>query len=268
MQKKKSLGQHFLHSAHYLRLIADAADITKGETILEVGPGEGALTRELLARGARVVAVEKDRRLLPVLRKSFAKEIAEQHLMLAEADILHFDISKCGLRAGEYKLVANIPYYITGALLKKFLSGGAQPRAMVLLVQKEVAGRIVGRKSAQGRPASGGKESVLSLSVKVYGAPRYLKTVPRGAFNPPPKVDSAILQVADISRGRFASAAQERKFFELVKRGFSAKRKLLVNNLGKEYSDLLKNLGVSPNARAEDLPLEAWLALSRPGGPA
>ncbi|TSC68470.1 MAG: 16S rRNA (adenine1518-N6/adenine1519-N6)-dimethyltransferase [Parcubacteria group bacterium Gr01-1014_56] len=253
MFKKKSLGQHFLTSTHYLSLITDTAHITPGERVLEIGPGEGALTHELLSRGAIVVAIEKDHRLIPVLEEKFQHEIAEGKLQLIENDVLRFDISSH--LQGTYKLVANIPYYITGAILEKFLSASLQPTSMTLLVQKEVAERIAREK----------KESILSLSVKAYGTPRYIKTVPRGAFSPPPEVDSAILAIENISRNNFKSAAHEKKFFDLLHAGFAHKRKLLKRNLesavGREYSDILKNTRIRENARAEDVSLEQWLVL-------
>ena len=251
MFRKKSLGQHFLRSAHYLSLIANAAEVAAGDTILEIGPGEGALTEVLLSRSARVVAVEKDRRLIPLLKEKFSKEKFALH----EADVLEIPISKLKLPR-EYKIAANIPYYITGALLKKFLSAKQQPSTLVFLVQKEVAERV----------ARSTKESILSLSVKAYGTPRYLKTVPRGAFSPPPKVDSAILLVENISRKNFTGARHEKRFFELVRASFAHKRKRLASNLapllGKEHSHILQNVGISENARAEDVPLPQWLALS------
>ncbi len=257
MLRKKSLGQHFLHSAHYVRMIADAAEIKKGEYVIEVGPGEGVLTKELLGRGARVVAIEKDARLIPVLHETFAKEIKNKKLFMYEADALEFDIAKALPKTKKYKLVANIPYYITGALLKKFLSGVHQPATLVFLVQKEVAERI----------ARSAKESVLSLSVKAYGTPTYVKTVPRGAFVPPPTVDSAILLVSDISRNNFTNKEHEERFFELVRAGFGQKRKLLTSNLkkilGAGSSTILQNVGTPERARAEDVPLEKWLMISR-----
>jgi 16S rRNA (adenine1518-N6/adenine1519-N6)-dimethyltransferase len=144
-------------------------------------------------------------------------------------------------------------------LLKKFLSEKSQPSLLVLLVQKEVAERI----------ARSTKESILSLSIKVYGTPSYLKTVPRGAFSPPPTVDSAILKIADVSRKNFTAAAEEKRFFEIVRAGFAQKRKLLVRNLkkilGAESADILQNVGISKNTRAEDVPLEQWLALTKEG---
>lgn len=243
MYKKKSLGQHFLNSAHYLNAVADAAEIKKGDTVLEIGPGEGALTAVLLARGATVVAIEKDARLIPLLNEKFAKNFT-----LIEADALEVDVAALKLKS--FKVVGNIPYYITGALLRKFLSEEKQPSVLVFLMQKEVAERIARSK----------KESILSLSVKAYGEPKYTKTVPKGAFVPPPKVDSAILTVAHVSRAHFSSAAQEEKFFDLVKAGFAQKRKLLKSNLKPLLGEKADALG---NVRAEDVPLEGWLSLAR-----
>jgi len=253
MWKKKSLGQHFLTSPYYLSMIADAAEITPGDVVLEVGPGEGFLTKVLLSRGARVVAVEKDHRLIPLLRERFAG----QALTVVECDVLEFDPNDNELVASGYTLIGNIPYYITGALIRKFLSEDSQPRRMTLLVQKEVAERIARAK----------KESILSLSVKVFGEPHYVKTVPRGAFAPPPKIDSAILTIKNISHEHFTNRAHEEWFFALVRAGFAQKRKLLKRNLepllGENYSNILQNIGIPENARAEDVPLEKWLLLSQ-----
>ncbi len=255
MLKKKSLGQHFLHNAHYVRAVADAGQVVAGDTVLEVGPGDGALTREMLSRGAVVLAVEKDHRLIPLLQETFKTEIVREQLYLMEGDALDLPPARIGLRSGKFKVVANIPYNITGALLRMLLSGEAQPSAVVVLVQKEVARRITDK-----------KESLLSLSIKAYGTPEYIKTVPRGAFTPPPNVDSAILRVADISRTRFASPEHEARFFALIKAGFAQKRKLLRRNierlLGSETLSLMQQAGISENARAEQVPLEKWLLLA------
>ena len=245
MYKKKSLGQHFLNSKVYLNAVADAAHIEEGETVLEIGPGEGALTEVLLERGAKVIALEKDSRLIEVLREKFAGRNFE----VVEGDALEFKP-----KFKNYKVVGNIPYYITGALFKKFLTATRQPSTLVFLVQKEVGERIARSK----------KESILSLSIKAYGSEKYIKTVPAGAFSPPPKVDSAIVAIINISRSNFTNTAHEEKFFELVKKGFSQKRKFLKNNLGKEYSDLLEKVGISPKTRAEDVPLSKWIDLSLP----
>ena len=249
---KKSLGQHFLHNKHYLNMVVDAAPIQKGETVLEIGPGEGALTEALLERGAKVIALEKDHRLIELLREKFKGKKFE----VIEGDALVFDISNTFSKTQKYKVVGNIPYYITGALFKKFLSEKSQPSTLVFLIQKEVAERIARSK----------KESILSLSIKAYGTPKYIKTVPRGAFVPPPNVDSAILLVSNISRKNFKNAAHEERFFELLRAGFGQKRKLLVSNLkkllGPDYASVLQNTGIDPKARAEDVALAAWLALS------
>jgi len=167
MQKKKSLGQHFLKNPYYLGLVADAAHIQKGETVLEIGPGEGTLTEVLLDRGARVITVEKDSRLIPLLREKF-KHFDSSKFQVVEGDALDLEIAK--LKIENFKLIGNIPYYITGALFKKFLTAPHQPSTLVFLIQKEVAERI----------ARSAKESILSLSVKAYGTPKYIKTVPAG----------------------------------------------------------------------------------------
>lgn len=257
MEKKKSLGQNFLKAASYVRAIADAAQVAAGDTVLEIGPGDGALTRELLLRGAHVIAIEKDRRLIPVLTETFSKEIANKIFSVHEADALAILPEELGLAEGGYKLVANIPYYITGALLKKFLSEVAQPSLLVFLVQKEVAERIAREK----------KESILSLSVKAYGTPKYIKTVPRGAFAPAPDVDSAILLVSPISRNNFKNKEREEHFFALVRAGFAQKRKLLRRNiesvLGESALVRMQNAGIPENARAEDVPLQKWLVLAQ-----
>lgn len=257
MFQKKSLGQHFLTSAAYVRAIAEAGNVRTGDAVLEIGPGRGILTAELLSRGARVIAIEKDSRLIPELSADFAREIAEKNLHLTEGDALTMEPKSLGLTNGAYKVVANIPYYITGALFEKFLGGHPQPSAIIFLVQKEVAERIAHSK----------KESILSLSVKAFGTPRYVKTVPRGAFAPAPSVDSAILAIEHISRGNFRSAAHEKQFFALLHAGFAHKRKLLVRNLesvlGKNAPAMLKGADIPEKARAEDIPLEQWLQLAQ-----
>lgn len=255
MRKKKSLGQHFLTSSHYLDLIVDSAHLEKGEQVLEVGPGEGALTKELLARGARVIAVEKDHRLIPYLCERFAHAIASGQLIVREGDILKLDAKELQVRE-PYAIVANIPYYITGAFIKKFLTEARQPSRMVLLVQREVAERI----------ARDEKESILSLSVKAYGEPSYIKTVPAGAFSPPPEVDSAILAIRNISREHFKDREQEERYFTLLHAAFGKKRKLVRRNLesvlAEKADEILTKAQVPEKARAEDLHIETWLTLS------
>ncbi|MDE1944600.1 MAG: ribosomal RNA small subunit methyltransferase A, partial [Patescibacteria group bacterium] len=246
---KKSLGQHFLMHRRIAERIAEAAGFAPGDTVLEIGPGTGILTRALLARGARVVAVEADAALAEGLRRDFVDEIARGRLALTTGDIRAFDLA--ALPAG-YQVVANIPYYITGEILRLLLSAANQPAAMTLLVQKEVAERIARAK----------KGSLLALSVAAYGTPRYEFTVPKGAFRPPPAVDSAVLSVRGISRVRFAGRAEER-FFALIRAGFAHKRKRLAKNLAE--AGFAAAAGAVGNARAEDLSLLEWLALAANG---
>lgn len=222
------------------------ADI-EGATVLEIGPGTGMLTQQLLLKAERVVAVEADANLYKQLQEIFAGELRNGKLELHHQDIRNFDPSSI---VGEYSLVANIPYYITGEIIRMFLSAAHQPSSMTLLVQKEVAVRIARER----------KESLLSLSVKVYGTPKYEFTVPKGAFKPAPKVDSAVLTIRGISRANFHSAKAETRFFQYIRAGFAHKRKLLANNLAEQG---LPTNGVAPKARAEDLSLADWLVLSQ-----
>lgn len=258
------LGQHFLANAHYAKVLVDAAATRADETILEIGPGKGMLTRELLKTGAHVVAVEKDESLAAFLRGEFAGEIAAGQFDIRTMDVRDATPEALGLSAGKYVVAANIPYYITGEILRQFLSTTAQPRAMALLVQKEVAERIIGtRRLPAGRQ---GKESILSLSVKAYGKPRIAAKVSRGNFSPPPSVDSAILVVENISR-KGLGAVREEDFFATIRTGFASKRKLLANNLsvrfGKEkVTEAFAECGIPAKARAEEVGLAKWLRLA------
>ena len=248
---KKSLGQHFLKSQKAIAQIVAAARLTPGESVCEIGPGEGILTRALLAAGARVIAIEKDHRLIAPLRETFKKEIGEGQLTLVAGDVLDLIPGDYHSEPTTYKVVANIPYYITGAILKQFLSAARQPERMVLLLQKEVAARVVARDN---------KESVLSISVKAYGTPSIAGAVPRGAFSPAPNVDSAILVIADISRARLTTV-DEKRFFALVRSGFAHKRKLVARNLALNEATLAR-CGIAPRARAEDLSVAEWECLT------
>ena len=249
---KKSLGQNFLMHARTAERIAEAAGLTPDDVVLEIGPGTGMLTRALLARAKKVVAIEADRELYDELVETFAEALGEGRLILIYGDVRTFDPGE--FFDGPYKVVANIPYYITGELVRRFLTVERQPSSITFLVQKEVAERIARTK----------KESILSLSVKAYGVPKYAFTVPRGAFTPAPKVDSAVLTITDISRDAFASSAAEERFFALVHAGFAHKRKLLSSNLAELISPAaLRAAGIPEKARAEDLPLSAWLSLAK-----
>src|SRR3989338_6460523 len=178
MKAKKSLSQNFLQDQNVIRRIVEAAEIQKGETVLEIGPGTGVLTQALLDAGARVIAVERDEDLVPALRERFGESVA-----FVEGDILRFAQDPV-LNHGKYKLVANLPYHITSPILERFLSHAPKPTRLVVMVQKEVADRIVGKPP---------RMSVLSVACQLYAEVKRLFVVPAGAFRPMPKVDSAVV---------------------------------------------------------------------------
>jgi 16S rRNA (adenine1518-N6/adenine1519-N6)-dimethyltransferase len=251
MKPKKHLGQNFLTSIPARMAIVDAGEILAGDSILEIGPGKGFLTQALLETGAHVTALEKDRDLIPLLTETFKNS---SNFTLIEGDALTYEPEKKG-----YKLVANIPYYITGAILERYLTHRNQPKTMVVLVQKEVAERVCAKDS---------KESILSLSVKAYGEPKLVYRVSKGSFHPIPSVDSAVLQIKHISRDNFANQYHESLFFKAVKAGFAHKRKLLASNLKGVFpqahiESLFEKLLIPPKSRAEDLPLALWLSISQ-----
>jgi 16S rRNA (adenine1518-N6/adenine1519-N6)-dimethyltransferase len=250
MKPKKHLGQNFLTSIPARIAIVEAGEVTPTDSVLEIGPGRGFLTKALLETGASVTALEKDSDLIPVLTEQFS---SFQNFTLIEGDALTYEPE-----APNYKLIANIPYYITGAILERYLTHRNQPSTMVVLVQKEVAERVCARD---------GKESILSLSVKAYGEPKLVYKVSRGSFNPAPTVDSAVLQIKNISRAHFLNQYHEQLFFKTVKAGFAHKRKLLLSNLKEVFpstniSELFESLSIPPKARAENVTLPLWIRLS------
>ncbi len=247
---KQSLGQNFLMHARIAERIAKVASLTD-TVVCEIGPGTGILTRELLNVSKKVIAIEADKELFEKLNLTFANEILHNRLELVYGDIRTFDI--LSLPKG-YALVANIPYYLTGDIFRKFLTSANQPSTMVLLVQKEVAVRIARAK----------KESILSLSVKVYGTPKLEFSVPRGAFKPAPKVDSAVLSIRDISRKNFVTREEEDRFFTFLHAGFAHKRKFVRKNLSD--AELFAGT-IGEKARAEDVPLSTWLAITAKNQP-
>lgn len=253
MFAKKSLGQHFLMHRRTAERIVDAAHITTNDTVLEIGPGTGMLTKPLLEHAGKIIALETDEKLVEQLCETFTTELSEKKLELHTQDVRSFNPSKI---TEPYRVVANIPYYITGEIIRKFLGAQHKPQSMTLLVQKEVAIRI----------AREAKESLLSLSVKVYGVPKYVFTVPRGAFKPIPKVDSAVLSITNITNP-FRDEKQEEKFFSLLHAGFAHKRKKLSKNLSLVFSSdvvlsAFDTLNINPSVRAEDVSLKEWHLLS------
>lgn len=254
-QHKKSLGQHFLNSDLIPKKLCDAAAITTGDVVCEIGPGTGALTRELLARGAQVTALETDDRAILALEETFFKEIKDRQLVVVKGDARHLQLASMGYAPHTFKVVANIPYYLSGQLLRTCLDTETQPSSLVFLMQKELVERIARAK----------KESLLSLSVKVFGTPQYVTTVKRGHFTPVPNVDSAILAVHDISKENLVGL-RSADFFALLQLGFGQKRKQLQHNLRAVYDqelvdDAIASCELPPTVRAEDISLETWLQL-------
>lgn len=252
---KKSLGQHFLNNGRIPKKMADAADIRENDVVVEIGPGTGVLTRELLKRGAQVIALEADERAIAVLAETFESEIVAKKLVILHTDMRHFDVSSLELAPHAYKVVANIPYYLSGLLFRIFLDSTHQPSTLVFLVQKEVAERIARDK----------KESLLSLSVKAFGDPKYIETVKRGNFTPQPKVDSAIIAVQNIGDTRLTRDVAP-FFFEVLHLGFQSRRKQLLGNLASSYErealvHIFSTLGIPLAARGEDLSAEIWQKL-------
>ncbi len=264
---KKSLGQNFLKSKMALYKMLEAGEVNDKDIILEVGPGKGILTEKLLEKAKQVIAVEKDDRLIDFLQDKFAKEISNGKLKIIHDDILNFKPDTWHLKPNTYKLIANIPYYITGQFLRKFLETDNEPSKIVVMVQKEIAQRIVANDPSQRR--AGSKESLLSISVKAYGLPKMVAKVNKENFSPAPKVDSAILLISNISKEFFTEMdstcspqVNEKRFFEILHAGFAHKRKILSSNL-KNIVSVEKLATLQPNIRAEDLKLEEWRNLAK-----
>lgn len=255
---KKSLGQNFLHAPQVVSAMIHAAQIAPGDTVLEAGPGKGVLTEKLIEAGAKVIAVEKDDRAIPFLTEKFKNSIEKGDLKLVHGNILELNMSEYGLNTAQYSIVANIPYYISGEFIRKFLEAEMCPKTMVIMLQKELAKRITDEKG-----------SILGISVKAYGKPKYITSVPRKFFRPMPNVDSAVLLVENISKNFFIeSKIDEKVFFDVLKTGFAHKRKVLIKNLGEKISPTdLKNLWEtqkwSLKARAEELKLDDWAKIAR-----
>jgi len=251
----KRLGQNFLQEPHALEKIAQVAEITPSDTVLEIGPGLGSLTRYLASKAQKVVAVELDEKLFPPLETVIAPY---HNIQLVHGDML--GISPMGIiNHNDYLVVANIPYYITSALIRHLLESKLKPRRIVLTIQKEVAERIC---------ADPGDMSLLALSVQVYGQPRIAANIPAKAFFPAPKVDSSVL-VIDIYSTPLVDENLLDIFFQLVKAGFSQKRKKLRNSLAGgmrqtpvETETLLQAAGIDPQRRAETLSIDEWGTLS------
>ncbi|AHB13112.1 16S rRNA (adenine(1518)-N(6)/adenine(1519)-N(6))-dimethyltransferase RsmA [Dehalococcoides mccartyi] len=255
LKARKGLGQHFLISQGVLNKILLAADLKPTDTVIEVGPGLGVLTEELLERAGQVIAVELDDKLVNALTEKFK---AYPNFKIIHSDILKISPEEILGQNIPYKLVANLPYYITSAVLRQFLEAEIKPELMVVMVQKEVAKNMV---------AKTGDMGLLTLSVRFYGNPALVATVPAGAFYPPPEVDSAIVKVV-IPQTTIMDGVSAVDFFKLARAGFGTRRKTLLNalaqGLGISKQDillLLERSGIDSARRAETLSMEEWKGL-------
>ena len=256
LRPNKSLGQNFLVDQTSLQGVVSAAQIDPEDTLLEIGAGLGSLTRLLAGKARRVVAVEVDASLIPILQE-ILKSISNVEIL--HGDIMKMDPEKLMPEAG-YLVVANIPYYITSALFRHMLEASHSPKRLVLTVQEEVAQRIC---------AQPGAMSLLALSVQVFGKPQILARIPAFAFYPAPKVNSAVVRVDVFPAARVPSEHLD-GFFRLAKAGFSQKRKTLRNSLSggmgwskEQTQHILQSAGIDPGRRAETLSLEEWIELMK-----
>ena len=266
LRARKRLGQHFLIDEGVLKLIVSAAELTPADVVMEVGPGLGVLTRELARQADWVITVELDNKLADLLKQTSA---SFDNVTILNEDVLRIEPAaliqeqKTRLLPAisdpfSYKLVANLPYYITSPVLRHFLEASLKPQVMIIMVQKEVAEAIV---------AEPGRMSVMSISVQFYGRPRIISYVPAHSFYPVPEVDSAILQVIPYAKSPVA-VTDERSFFELVRASFSAPRKQIANSLAQglglpkaDVLPLLEQTDIRSQRRAETLTLDEWAQL-------
>ncbi len=263
LKARKGLGQHFLIDGEVMEAVVAAAGLTPDDTVIEVGPGLGIMTDELAKQAGWVIAIELDNKLAAILRKT----LAHDNIVILNEDVLGTD-PKALLQGrapdvpralSPYKVVANLPYYITSHVLRHFLEASVKPEVMVVMVQKEVAEAIV---------AGPGKRSVLSISVQFYGRPSIVTYVPAASFYPKPKVDSAVVRIDVYPRPPID--VDEEDFFGLVRAGFTASRKQVVNSLAQglklpksDVLSLLEKASLDPQRRAETFTLEEWATLWR-----
>ena len=252
---KKALGQHFLADRGAIDSIVNAADLSQDDLVVEIGPGRGALTRPLVERAGRLVAVEVDTVLAARLREKYADRPGFSVLTEDARDV---DIDGLAPDGSPYKVVANLPYYAASPIVRRFLEADSKPLLMVVTVQREVAQEMV---------AKPGQMGLLSVAVQPYGAPRIVATVPPRAFRPPPKVTSAVVRI-DVRPEPAVAFDSPDGFFRVVKAGFSARRKQLHNSIGRGLAlepetakALLADAGIDPTRRAQTLSLDEWAAL-------
>ncbi len=252
LRPKDYLGQNFLVDEVALGKIVEAADLKSTDTVLEVGPGLGVLSSELAPRVGKLIAVEKDRSIIPILKKHLKRfDNAE----IYQEDILRFHAAK--FISGDYKVVANIPYYLTSKLLQHFLELESSPTLLVLMVQKEVGERVI---------APAGELSILGISVQIYADAEIIHHVPKQSFWPVPKVDSVILKITP--RNKYPEITDKKIFFRLIKLAFSGKRKQIHNTLTNglklpkdKIFQMLEKAGIEPTTRPQDVEIGDWIKL-------
>ena len=257
LHAQKRLGQNFLIDGNILKKIAAAAELTPTDTVIEVGPGLGILTETLAEQAGKVIAIELDNNLAEILKTNFPDS---DKVTVINGDILKINPADILGKQTEYKVVANLPYYITSAVIRHFLEAPVKPNTMVLMVQKEVAQQIT---------AKPWEMSLLSVSVQLYGKPTMVSKVAAGCFYPAPNVDSAILKIAVYAEPKI-EPEDITGFFDVVRAGFSANRKQLPNSLANglklaktDIIPLLEQAGIAPKRRAETLTIEEWEKLYR-----
>ena len=251
-------GQNFLVDEKVLEKIIESANLKKDDVVLEIGAGFGTLTERLAQKAGKIITVESDRGILPILRRNLENY---KNVEIIEKDVLSVVNYESKIMNYEYKIVANLPYQITSIVLRKFLENEPRPNEMMVMVQKEVAERIC---------AISGEMSILAVSVQFFGQPEIIQIVPRSSFYPTPEVDSAILRISRIKNESETNLKRidVKDFFRVVKVGFSARRKQLHNNLAnglrlksEEAKNILLDLGLDIQVRAQDLSVDDWINL-------
>ncbi|MFA5360475.1 MAG: 16S rRNA (adenine(1518)-N(6)/adenine(1519)-N(6))-dimethyltransferase RsmA [Candidatus Paceibacterota bacterium] len=264
--KQKKLGQVFLKDQSAIKQIIRESKISKKDLVLEIGPGKGILTQSLLKTGANVIAVEKDPKLAKFLQNKFGNK---PNLKIIQADIRDFLNSEFQILDSNFKVVGNIPYYLTSHLIKLLLELENQPQNIILMVQKEVAQRIVSNPlSCRQNYKRQAKMNLLAASVQFYAKPEIISYVSKTAFSPIPKIDSAIIKLTPYPLNRKNKAIKQ-AYFETIKAGFKQPRKLLLNNLSlnlkinkESVKEALRQLNIPLDARAQDLSIDKWISLS------
>jgi 16S rRNA (adenine1518-N6/adenine1519-N6)-dimethyltransferase len=259
IRPSKSYGQNFLIDGNIIKKIISSAGLKKNDQVLEIGPGLGVLTQELLAVAGEVYCVELDRKVIEFLKSNFGSEIANGKLKLIEGDALKVDFKTYGLEDFKFKIISNLPYSITSGFFRKFLEHGPKPEEIIVMIQKEVAQRMIAPK---------GKMNLLALSAQFFAEPKILFEVSAHCFWPEPKVESAVIKLKLKEK---LPKVDVKALFRLMHLGFSAKRKQLHNNLtagfksqglsAGQVKELIIKAGLTPSARAQDLDLTDWLRL-------